>query len=73
MMHWGGPWVLGNATESAEWNSMWQVMNQMMRPYQTGGGFWFWQFHWILELVTWLLVIAFLAAAVRWMWKKGEK
>lgn len=71
MTHWGGPWVLGNATESANWNGMVSFMREMMGP--SGSGFWFWQLHWILELITWILIIAVLVALFRWLWKKGEK
>lgn len=49
------------------------VMDWWLKPYREGPGAVFFQFHWVLELVTWLLIIALLAAAVRWLWKKGNK
>lgn len=58
-------------SDSGKWGNMADLMQEMMGPYRSGGGQVFWQFHWILELVTWGLVIAFLAAAVRWLWRKG--
>lgn len=69
----GMGYVLGDATESAGWNQMAGFMRDMMGPYRTGGGYIFWQLHWIFELVTWVLLIAFLVALVRWMWRKGDK
>ena len=72
MMH-GMGYALGSATDSASWNNMGDVMREMMGPYRSGGGFVFWQLHWLLELITWALLIAFLVAAVRWLWKKGNK
>lgn len=69
----GMGYVLGDATESTGWNQMTGFMREMMGPYRTGGGYVFWQLHWVLELVTWILIIAFLAALVRWMWKKGDR
>lgn len=38
-------------------------------PYMYQGYFGFFGFLW---LVTWILIIAGLAAFVRWMWKKGD-
>ncbi|MEK9146739.1 MAG: hypothetical protein AAB639_00910 [Patescibacteria group bacterium] len=42
----------------------------MMGWLGDGAGFWIWGLLW---LVTWVLVIAALAALVRWLWKKGDK
>lgn len=43
----------------------------MMGPWMMGsGGIWFGGVFW---LITWILVIAVLAALVRWLWKKGDK
>lgn len=67
----GMGYMLGDATESAGWNRMAGFMREMMGPYRTGGGYIFWQLHWVFELVTWALIIAVLAALVRWLWKKG--
>ena len=54
------------------WNGMADVMREMMGPYRSGGGSVYWQFHWILELATWGLVIALMVAAFRWLWRKGR-
>ncbi|MBI2007319.1 MAG: hypothetical protein HYS83_01275 [Candidatus Blackburnbacteria bacterium] len=72
MLH-GMGYILGNATESAEWREMAGFMREMMGPYRAGGGYWFWQLHWVLELLTWVLFTALLVAAIRWLWKKGNK
>lgn len=53
--------------------TMTNIMKDMMWPYRTGAGRVYWQFHWILELLTWGLVIALLVAAVRWLWRKGDE
>lgn len=42
----------------------------MMSYFQNGGVTWFWGLQWI---VVWGLVVALLVAAVRWLWKKGNK
>lgn len=55
------------------WGGMADPMREMMGPYRSGGGAVYWQFHWILELVTWGLVIALMIAAFRWLWKKGDE
>lgn len=60
------------AHEATQTGQMVELMREMMVPYRSGGGFVFWQFHWILELATWVLLIALLVAAVRWLWKKGN-
>lgn len=73
MGHMGGhDWIL-DATNSGDWDSMAGVMKEMMWPYRTGAGWWFWQFHWILALLTWVLIIILLAALIRYFWKKGTK
>ena len=72
MMGFGSRWALG-ATNDTDWNSMADFMKEMMRPYQSGGGLVFWQLHWLFELITWFLIIALLAALVRYFWRKGEK
>lgn len=72
LSHMGPGSVLGDATE-ANWGEMVKFMREMMWPYQTGLGRSFWGWHWIFELITWVLIIALLAAAVRWLWKKGDK
>lgn len=60
-------------SDSGKWGNMADVMREMMGPYRTGGGAVYWQFHWILELVTWGLVIALMIAAFRWLWRKGDE
>lgn len=67
-----GPTFTIDAT-NGDWDKMADLMAEMMTPYRAGGGLVFWQLHWVLELVTWILLIALLAAAVRWLWKKGGK
>ncbi len=62
----------GNSAGSG-WGGMAEVMREMMGPYRSGGGAVYWQFHWILELLTWGLVIALLVAAFRWLWRKGDE
>ena len=59
--------------DDKDWGSMGEAMKEMMGPYRTGGGSVYWQFHWVLELVTWGLVIALMIAAFRWLWKKGDE
>lgn len=71
MMH-GMGYVLGNS-DSNGWGQMADVMREMMGPYRSGGGYVFWQFHWLFELVTWVLLIAILVAVLRWLWKKGNR
>lgn len=71
------------AHEVTQTGEMVQLMREMMkpggiadvwmRPYREGPGAVFFQFHWILELVTWILLIALLVAAIRWLWKKGNR
>lgn len=72
MMH-GMGYILGDATASSEWGGITNLMREMMGPYRSGGGYVFWQFHWLLELVTWVLLIVLLVALIRWIWKKGDK
>lgn len=73
----GMGYMLGDATESAGWKEMTGLMRDlpaqagMMGPYRAGAGSIYWQLHWVFELVTWALIIAVLAALVRWLWKKG--
>lgn len=62
----------GSGNDSG-WNGMADVMREMMAPYRSGGGQVYWQFHWVLELATWGLVIALMIAAFRWLWKKGDE
>ncbi len=69
MMRYFGPDWQGNASNSALYPQMNDYMKQMMGPY---GGY-FWQFQWILCLLTWVLVIVLLVALIRWIWKKGDK
>ena len=59
-------------SDDKNWNGMADVMREMMGPYRSGGGAVYWQFHWILELATWGLVIALMVAAFRWLWRKGR-
>lgn len=66
-----GSSVLG--TSNADWGQMADVMREMMSPYRSGGGYVFWQLHWLFELVTWILIIALLVGLVRWIWKKGDR
>lgn len=54
------------------WDTMPDYMKQMMQNYWVGtkpflalGG--------ILEFVTHILLIVLLIAAIRWLWKKGDK
>lgn len=69
MMH-GASFVL---SENSEWDSMADMMREMVWPYQTGLGRTFWGYHWILELLTWIAFIAVLVALTRYLWKKGDK
>ena len=69
MMH-GTPYVL---SENSEWESMADMMNEMMWPYRTGIGRSFWGVHWLFELLTWIALIAVLIAFTRYLWKKGDK
>lgn len=46
-------------------------MEEMMNLHSTGTGFMLWQAHWILALITWILIIIFLVVLIRWVWKKG--
>lgn len=73
MMRYLGPGWEGNASGSAWYPQMNDYMRQMMSPYLSGPGSYFWQFQWILCLVTWILVIVLLIALIRWVWKKGDK
>jgi len=49
---------------------MYNWMWPMMGSYQYGSSSFFWQLQW---LVVWGLTVALLVAAVRWVWKKGNK
>lgn len=60
----GGSW--GN------WDQMPDFMREMMQQYW-GGLRPFWGFGGLLDLITSILVIVLLIAAIRWLWKKGEK
>ena len=49
------------------WMGWWPMMGQ----YQTGvTGYGLLQLQWF---VVWALLVALLVAAVRWLWKKGDK
>ena len=63
---------LGLLANSGDLESMSQMMNEMM-PYRFGGGGFFWQAHWLLGLITWILLIGLLIALIRWVWRKGNK
>ena len=54
----------------SNWDSTPEFMQQMMQQYY-GGLRPFWGLSGILDLVTSVLVIVFLIAAIRWLWKKG--
>jgi hypothetical protein len=69
MMH-GAPYVLSG---TGDWDSMADMMREMMWPYQAGLGRSFWGAHWIFELLTWVSLIAVLIALTRYLWKKGDK
>ncbi len=71
MMRGFGPYTTG--TPSADWGQMNEFMRQMMWPYQSGWGRTFWEFHWVLGLITWVLVAILLIGVIRWVWKKGNK
>lgn len=72
MMAHGGPGqVLG--TDSADWDSMAEMMREMMWPHGVGLGRSFWGLHWILGVITWILIIILLVVAIRWLWKKGDR
>ncbi|MBI3282484.1 hypothetical protein HYZ70_00220 [Candidatus Curtissbacteria bacterium] len=43
--------------------------HSMMGWLGNGTGIWFYG---VLWLVTWILIVAVLAALVRWLWKKGD-
>ena len=47
-------------------------MRQMMESYW-GGMRPFMAYTWFAHLVTWLLIVALLVAAIRYLWKKGGK
>lgn len=67
--HGGQEPVLG--AENADWGSMTEMMREMM-PYKFGGGGVLWQAHWVLGLITWVLIIALLVALTRYFWKKTK-
>lgn len=71
MTHIGSGWALG--LSNGEVDSMTELMREMMWPYQSGLGRSFWGFHWVLEFITWVLIIALLVAAIRYLWKLGDK
>lgn len=71
MLAHGNPQVFGTNNEG--WGEMADMMREMMWPYQTGAGRAFWGFHWVLEFITWVLLIVLLVAASRYLWKKGDK
>lgn len=64
MMH-GAPLVL---SETNDWGSMADMMGQTTGPGRT-----LWGAHWILGLLTWVALIAVLAALTRYLWRKGDK
>ncbi len=71
MAHGGSRPVLG--ADSADWDSMTEMMRETMWPYGAGLGKSFWGLHWVLGIITWILIIILLVAAIRWFWKKGNK
>lgn len=55
-----------------DWNSMPDYMKQMMQSYYSGAKP-FWALGGILDFVTSILWIVLLTAAIRWLWKMGNK
>ena len=66
----GGGLAFGS--QNGDWNSVAEVMKDMMWPYQTGPGRLLWGSHWVFELITWILIIILLIGLIRWIWKKGN-
>jgi hypothetical protein len=64
MSHMG--WYGGN------WDSAPDYMKQMMQSYW-GGVQPFWGFTGVLDFIIKILIVVLLIAAIRWLWKKGEK
>lgn len=65
--------MMFNRMMDYDWNSMPGYMQDMMQSYAAGGGGLFFRLGGIFELVTWVLVIILLVAAIRLLWKKGSK
>lgn len=55
-----------------DWNSMPDAMRQTMQQYW-GGARPFLVLGGLLDFITQILFIVLLVAAIRWIWKKGEK
>ena len=70
LTHGGSEPVLG--AENAGWGVVAEMMREMM-PHKFGTGQVFWQIHWALGFIIWILVIVLLIALIRWVWKKGDK
>jgi len=53
----------------------WDKMSQAMQKAGCGNAAWgnYFQFHWVLGLATWILVLILLIGLIRWVWKKGDK
>lgn len=54
------------------WDNMPEYMQNMMQSYY-GGLAPFSSLFGVFQLVTWVLLIAFLIAAIRYLWAKGSK
>ena len=59
-------------TPYGNWDSMPDYMQQMMQQYW-GGLKPFWGLSGVMDIITQVLFIVLLIAAVRWLWKKGDK
>lgn len=53
----------------------WDKMSQAMQTSGSGEMAWrnYFQFHWVLGLITWILIIVLLISFIRWLWRKGDK
>jgi len=62
--------MMGNSW--GNWDSMPDYMKDMMQGYY-GGTRSLWGFSGLMDFVVQVLIIVLLIAAIRWLWKKGDK
>jgi hypothetical protein len=56
----------------ANWDSMPDYMQNMMQKYWGGVGT-FWGLAGLIDFITSILLMVLIIAAIRWLWKKGDK
>jgi len=64
--------MFSSGWSGGSWDSLPDYMQQMMQSYW-GGMRPFVAYTWLAHLITWILIVALLVAAIRYLWIKGGK